>query len=235
MKRADDFHEVFQSDGRDLSGRYFDSDGTPSPKPGLLFVHGLHSDQSGYQRRAEVVSAALGAVCFTFDLSGHGESAGAGTLDEFTPRDHLLDVLAAYDKLTSHEQVDINRVGVCAASYGAYLTALLVSRRPVRRILLRAPGLYDDNDLDTPLSQRRASRADVNAPLLFEGLNDFGGEILILESEKDEYIPHSVIEAYLNASPRAHHEVIADATHVLKEPAWKEAFLKAIKNWFREL
>lgn len=224
---------VVRSGGRDLSGHLFDPDGGPSPRPGLLFVHGLRSDQGGYRRRAAVASAALGAVCLTFDLSGHGSSPGA--LDDLSPREHLLDMLAAYDELTGHGQVDVDRVGVCAASYGAYLSALLVSRRPVKRLLLRAPALYADDDLDTPLGRRRASRGDVRAPVLFQGLAGFGGDIMVLESERDESIPHSVIEAYLAAFPRARHEVIAGATHGLTEPAWQEQFLRGIVGWFGEL
>jgi pimeloyl-ACP methyl ester carboxylesterase len=224
---------VFRSGDRKLSGRFFGLDEGPYPRPGLLFVHGLSSDQRGYRQRAEATSAALGAVCLTFDLSGHGKSEGA--LGSLSPRDHLSDVLAAYDKLISHERVDGDRVGVCAASYGAYLAALLVARRPVSRILLRAPGLYDDSDLDTPLDQRRRSRGDARAPLLFQILNEFRGEILILESGKDTTIPHAVVEAYLNACPRAHHELMPEATHALTEPAWQETFLRIIIRWFGKL
>ena len=119
--------------------------------------------------------------------------------------------------------MDIARVGVCAASYGAYLSALLVSRRPVERLLLRAPALYADDDLHTPLGRRRASRADVRAPVLFQGFAGFGGDIMVLESERDEFIPHAVVEAYLEAFPRARHDVIAGATHALTEPAWQDS------------
>ena len=224
---------VIRSGGRDLAGHVFDPGGAPSSGAGLLFVHGLRSDQAGYRRRAQVASAALGAVCLTFDLSGHGKSQG--DLDELTPREHLADVLAAYDVLTGNAPVGTGRVGVCAASYGAYLAALLVSRRPVERLLLRAPALYADDDLDTPLGRRRASRADVRAPVLFQGLAGFGGDIMVLESERDEVIPHAVVEAYLEAFPRARHDVIAGATHALTEPAWQEQLVASILGWFGEL
>jgi uncharacterized protein len=224
---------VLSSAGRQLQARFFDPGGAPSPRPGLLFVHGLSSNQRGYQHRAEVASSALGAVCLTFDLSGHGRSTG--NFDDLSPADHLVDVLAAYDALVSHEGIDAARVGVCGASYGAYLAGLLVSRRAVRRLLLRAPALYGDDEYTVPLRQRRVSRADSRAPMLFESLDQFAGEVLVLESGEDELIPHAVIETYLKVCPQARYEVIPDATHGLEKPEWNEAFVSILIDWFEEL
>jgi uncharacterized protein len=44
--------------------------------PGVLFVHGWGGNQEQYLERARQ-AAALGCVCLTFDLTGHGR-----TLDE---------------------------------------------------------------------------------------------------------------------------------------------------------
>jgi pimeloyl-ACP methyl ester carboxylesterase len=221
------------SAGRHLAGRLFDSEAASSPKPGLLFVHGFGSDQRGYQQRAEKASAELGAACLTFDLSGHGGSDG--DRDDLSRRDHLQDVLAAYDRLRSEGGVDDNRIGVCGASYGAYLACLLTSQRPVKRLLLRAPAMYDDSGLDARRRDRCETRAGTEAPLLYQTLRDFPGEILVLESGWDEEIPRGIIKAYLDASPRTHHQVIPEATHGLTESAWQKTFLDTIITWFGEL
>src|ERR1700738_4340129 len=111
------------SGGRALQGRIFRPTRAEQRPGGLLFIHGLHSDQAGYAVRAEAAVDALGVVCLTFDLIGHGHSPGV--LDDLTPEDHLYDAIAAYDRL--RDQVDVARpIGVCGASYGACLAALLI-------------------------------------------------------------------------------------------------------------
>ena len=112
---------------------------------GLVFVHGLKSDQQGYIERAQAAADKLPCTCLTFDLSGHGGSGGDWS--ELFVKDHLDDVVAAYDAVSAQPQVDGERIGVCAASYGSYLTGRLVAIRPVARLLLRAPALYDDRVL----------------------------------------------------------------------------------------
>ena len=75
----------------------------------------------------------------------------------------------------------------------------------------------------------------MRAPVLFQGLAGFGGDIMVLESERDEVIPHAVVEAYLAAFPRARHDVVARATHALTEPGWQEQFVASILDWFGKL
>lgn len=216
-----------------LVGHVFEPAGAAIRRPAILFIHGLHSDQTGYMARAETVSTTLGAVCLTFDLGGHGKSDG--NLSELAPRDHLRDVLTTYSYLVSESDIDGSRLGVCGASYGGYLATLLVSQRAVKRLLLRAPGLYDDDDLDTPIAAGRKSRVPRNARLIFDALARFGGEVLVLESGRDELIPHDVIESYIAACPKATHRVIPGATHALSKPAWNEVFVATITEWFADL
>lgn len=198
----------------------------------MLFIHGLHSDQSGYQVRAEAAVKAFGLVCLTFDLSGHGHSSGV--LGDLSPQDHLDDVVAAYDAL-ARELSPPRHVGVCGASYGAFLTLLLIAQRPVERLLLRAPALVADGDLKVPLRERRPA-TPTNAAIALENLARFAGQVLILESGRDEVIPHRFIEAYLAACHgRASHEVIPDATHALTDEAWQRQFIDTILRWFQPL
>jgi len=200
--------------------------------PGLLFVHGLSSDQVGYWQRAEASSERLRTVCLTFDLSGHGSSEG--DVYELSPEDHLDDVVTAYDALAAHPAVDGDRVGVCGSSYGAYLAALLPARRPVSRLLLRAPALYDDRDLTTPLGRRRRTPTDGAAPRLFEALAGVAAGVLVVESGADEVIPRWVIHQYLRNCQRARHTAIDGAAHALA-PEFEQAFLDILIGWFARL
>jgi pimeloyl-ACP methyl ester carboxylesterase len=222
------------SKNRALKGTIFGAE-EPGDR-GLLFVHGLGSSQLGFLHRAETASAQLGMRCLTFDLSGHG--LDSPSVAQYSVYDHLEDALAAYDYLVTAAAPHAQRIGACGASYGAYLAALLSEYRSVRRLLLRAPALagvhveFPDPD-QVPVPAEFSGRSQA-----FDSLNvlsRFTGEVLILESEKDEVVRHPHITAHLAAFPRAEHEVIAGATHKLSEPAWDEVFIETIIRWFRDL
>ncbi len=218
------------SDGRVLSGTLVSAD-APSGA-GVLFVHGLGSSGATNVERAEAVSQHHSATCLAIDLGGHGDSTGR--LTQVTPRQNLADVVAAHDRLASTPGVDPTRIGVCAASYGAYLSILLSALRPVERLLLRAPALYADDCFDRVLGERR-SGDPTTAPTPLAHLGLFGGPVTIVESEHDEVISHDTVEAYLGALPRAVHVVQPDARHALTDPAWREAFQRIVVEFFATL
>jgi dienelactone hydrolase len=221
---------TIRSAGLDLAGTLFEPEGAAGAA-GVLFVHGLHSDQAGYRERAEAVRDRLGAVCVTFDLGGHGRSGGS--LAELTARAHHADMLAAYDLLAAQPSVDAARIGICGASYGAYLTALLTAERPTRRLLLRAPALYADEDLDTPV-ERRTGAWEGGPSVALERLARYDNDVLIVESALDDVITAATINAYLAACRRVTHEVIPDTGHVLVGPA-RDTFRELVVSWFAEL
>ena len=225
---------VFTSGNRTLQGVIFGpSDGD---LPGLLlFVHGLGSSQAGYAHRASAVSDSLAIRCLTFDLSGHGLSRAS--CERYSVYDHLEDVIAGYDYLMTTSTAGTERVGVCGASYGAYLAALLSGRRRVERLLLRAPAVAQDVDFpderQTPVPAYASGRVDAFDSLA--ALSRFTRPVIILESELDERIPPSQILLHLDACPQAKHEVIAGATHALTDPTWNSIFVDAIIRWFGDL
>lgn len=195
-------------------------------------MHGQGSSQRGYTDRAAAVSERLGATCLTFDLRGHGESDGDRST--LTPRDHLDDVVRAFDALLHAPGVNPGRVGVCAASYGAYLVSLILAKRQVRSVLLRAPALYSDAELDRPDPNRLSTveTAETAAPL--RAVAAHKGALLVVESERDEAIPHAIVESYLRASPGARHEVMLGAAHRLSDEREKERFVEIVVAWFAE-
>lgn len=207
---------------------------TSATTAGALFLHGWESSQRGYLPRAEAVSEDCGAVCLAFDLSGHGENADAPA-DTFSPSQHLEEATAAYDALAARTGVDPERIGVCGSSYGGYLAALLVGQRPVASLLLRAPALYPDAAFEFPPVQRRTELVATADALPLRNLARFGGPVLVVESERDELIPHEVVEAYVRSRAGIGHEVIAGAAHAMSEPAWNREYLALILEWARAL
>jgi pimeloyl-ACP methyl ester carboxylesterase len=212
--------------------------------PGMLCVHGWGGSQEQYLARAREI-AALGCISLTFDLRGHARNEPQQAV--VSREDNLRDVLAAYDELQSHPSVDEASIGVVGSSYGGYLAAILTTLRPVRWLALRVPALYPDANWEMPKKQlhkasdlhayrRRQVRPRDNRAL--KACAAFKGDVLIVESERDEIVPHRTIENYLEACTHAHsltYRVIAGADHGLSHAPAQRAYTEILVNWLTEM
>jgi dienelactone hydrolase len=211
--------------------------------PGVLLVHGWDGSQEQYIARAHEI-AALGCVCLTFDLRGHARHAAQRL--EVTREDNLHDVLAAYDTLVGHPSVDPASIAIVGSSYGGYLAALVSAMRRVRWLALRAPALYRDREWDKPKGE--LSRSDLLAyRRSLVGPKDnralaacaaFRGDVLIVESEHDQIVPHPVITNYRAAFQSVRsvtYRVISDADHALSKQMWRQAYGQLLVSWMTEM
>jgi pimeloyl-ACP methyl ester carboxylesterase len=221
----------FVSGQHKLVGNRFSPTGGQPSGTGILFIHGRGSDQSGYARRAAILSETTGAICLTFDLSGHGRSGGSRR--ELSPRDHLADSVAAFDTLVGSIGVDETQIGVCGASYGAYLAALLIAHHSARSLLLRAPALYPDTELDVKGADRLSSSETCDTAAALRNLSNYDRPVLILRSEHDEVIPNDVVEAYVSACRHGQLEIIPHAGHRLADEASQARFIDILVKWFQ--
>src|SRR3954467_14033967 len=127
-----------------------------------------------------------------------------------------------------------------------YLAAILTELRPVRWLALRVPALYKDEDWAVPKQQlkkyelaayrRRVISPDENRAL--GACAAFRGDVLIVESEHDDIIPHPVVANYMAAFEKAHsltYRVIEGADHGLSEEPWHQAFTTLLVNWVTEM
>ncbi|HEX2826331.1 MAG TPA: alpha/beta fold hydrolase [Burkholderiales bacterium] len=212
--------------------------------PGVLCVHGWGGSQQQYLARAREI-AALGCVSLTFDLRGHARTEPQQS--SVSREDNLNDSLAAYDELVDHPAVDAESIAVVGSSYGGYLAALLTTLRPVRWLALRVPALYEDDGWDLPKKQlhkvsdlhayrRRPVRPSENRALAACAM--FKGDVLIVESENDDIVPHRTIENYVEACTHAHsltYRVISGADHGLTQPAMQRAYTELVVSWLTEM
>ena len=211
--------------------------------PGILFIHGWTGSQEDDLARAQEI-AALGCVCLTFDLRGH-----AGTIalrGETTPEQNLKDVLAAYDFLATRPFVDSSAIAVVGASYGAYLGAILTSQRPAKWLSLRVPALYRDRHwrfpkgaldrLDLTLYRQQANGPVDNKALA--ACAAFAGNVLVVESERDDLVPHQTVASYIAAFSKARsltYRVIDRADHALSDEASRRAYTRLLVGWIKEM
>lgn len=229
-----------ESAGHRLSGTLV----TPATAlPGALFVHGWGGDQHQYLARARAV-AALGAVCLTFDLRGH--AATRDHRETVSRADNLRDVLAAYDLLVRQPGVDREAIAVVGSSYGAYLAAILTSERPVRWLGLRAPALYMDAGWTRPkvelhdggeLHSYRRRAIDPHTNRALRACLEFRGDVLIVESEHDDIVPHPTVANYLEACKGARsltYRVLEGADHALSDLASQYAYTALLVEWFEK-
>jgi uncharacterized protein len=211
--------------------------------PGVLFVHGWGGNQEQYLARAREI-AALGCIGLTFDLRGHARTEPQH--ETVSRAANLRDLVAAYDELARHPAVDANAIAVVGSSYGGYLATILSAERPIRWLGLRVPALYKDEDWELPKRQldkaelaayRRQPVAAADNRALAAGAA-FRGDVLIVESEHDDVVPHQVIANYRAAFAHAHsltYRVIEGADHGLSEPRWQKAYTALLAKWTTEM
>lgn len=214
-----------------------------SKVPGVLFVHGWGGSQERDLDRARGI-AGLGCVCLTFDLRGHLRDSPRQ--QSVTREENLRDLIAAYDCLHRHPAIDTQAIAVVGTSYGAYLSTILTTLRPVRWLSLRVPSLYRDEQWDTP--KRKLDRADLaryRSAFVPAAQNralaacmQFRGDVLLVESENDHLVPRSTIMSYRAAFQHAHsltHRVIDGADHGLTDKAAQQAYTSILVNWITEM
>lgn len=217
---------------------------TPASKvPGVLFVHGWGGSQEQDLTKASEI-AGLGCVCLTFDLRGHAR--WEAQRESVTREENLQDVIAAYDELARQPGVESDAIAVVGSSYGAYLAAILTTLRPVRWLALRVPALYRDAQWNTPklsldkadlaVYRRSPARIEDNRALL--ACSEFGGDVLLVESEHDEIVPHPTVASYAASFRKAHsltYRVISGADHALSSQACRKAYQSLLASWATEM
>lgn len=192
-----------------LDGTIFVPEGD-GPFSGVVFYHGRASDLTGYLPIGEEL-ALSGIAALAFNFSS----------DELSERQ--TDAESAFFFLQTRPQVDPEKMGVVGVSMGAYQAAIIASRLRVRSLVLRAPAVY-------PMNQ--------NSPSI-RAIREFDGDLLIVESELDEIIPHKIVELYLKNAVKAKRKenyVIKGSPHWLGDPdsPLREEFKHLVADWFSE-
>lgn len=235
---------TFSNGEQNLSGVIFYPTQLREKYPGILYAHGwTGSKDRGYQYAESV--AKLGFICFLFDYRGHGESGG--DLNSFTIAEFLTDILVAYDYFLTIKKVDKNNISGLGNSFGGYLLTIASLQRKFRNLALRAPADYPNEDFHKLKTISSHENNDImiwrrknklpSQTFALDVLSKFVGDILIMESEYDDAIPHETIENYMNAvkdKNKLTYVLLKGAPHSIMEGAFRDEIEKALVTWFKE-
>lgn len=209
----------------------------------ILFVHGWTSEKARSLQYAQAL-ADMGYICFLFDMRGHGTSEGDRTA--LTSREFLDDVVVAYDYLSKIKDVDANSISAIGSSFGGYLLALLCEKRKLKNLVLRAPADYPNEQFDalkarTPggdpaVVEWRKQAREYDGSFALTALHHFLGEVLFIESENDDKVPHQTIVNFMTALPhprQATRVFMKGAPHSIKEGPFRDEVQKILTEWFQ--
>lgn len=234
----------FSSCGKKLIGNVSYPKKLKELNPVILFIHGWTSQQNRHFYYMEELSK-LEFICMSFDMRGHGVSEGE--LKYLSRADFLNDVIAACDYLLRVKNVDRSKINVVGSSFGSYLGSVLTSKRKVKSLVLRVPADYTNTGFDKPqLKQARDEdtfswRSTSHKPresLALKSVSEFDGDVLIVESGKDELVDHQTIKNYLDAvkdKNKLTYIVMKDAPHSINHnEKFKEKFKEILISWFNK-
>ena len=221
------------SEGIKLKANLFYPEKLQEKNPAILFVHGWTSNQTRDIQNVKALGE-LGYICFTFDMRGHGEDKT--DLKSLSRTNFLNDALAAYDYLAKLPDVDPENISVIGSSFGSYTSVILTGKRAVKNLVLRVPANYNDEDFEFPWTNKRF---DENGSIAHKALHNFKGNVLIIESEKDEKVGQQTIENYKKAvkdQSLLSHVVMRGALHSIKQdPVKVKEYTNILVDWFGKI
>ena len=231
----------FVSEGNMLQGKLFFPENLNSKKPGLIFIPS--KSQEGQKEYADAV-AKKGYLAMTFDLHGYG--ASQGDAQSAIMASFLNDATAAYDQFILDKNVDPEKITAVGSSLGAYLAILLAERRHIENLVLQNPANFPDDVMARPVADynrdepvpewgQKLARLDSNASL--KAVHEFEGNILIVESEFDEFKAEKATENYITSIKDAgqlRHEILVGAKHYLADPLQRMQYQNKLLAWLQE-
>ncbi|HSX09790.1 MAG TPA: prolyl oligopeptidase family serine peptidase [Candidatus Saccharimonadales bacterium] len=97
---------------------------------------------------------------------------------------------------------------------------------------------FNDPKPDDPSSifPWRAEEKSFEEVRSLKAIHEFTGEVLIVESEHDDFIPHQTIENYKNAMRDNHlftYKFLSDADHSLRSGNSNVQYVEILVDWFK--
>jgi dipeptidyl aminopeptidase/acylaminoacyl peptidase len=213
-------------------------------KPAVLLVPGW--DDSKHEQYDRIGAALDEQGWFTRRVDFPGGRRQEVSREEMSRDQHLKELVAAYDSLVAQRVVEGSAVAFIGFSYGGYLGSLLSAQRPLQWMALRSPALYRDEDWFVPKEEldkdeldryRRGVRSpEENAALA--ACEAFEGDVLLIESEDDDTVPHPAVKSYKAAFRNARsfdYRLLEGADHELSSRAAQSRFIDELLRWMNQV
>lgn len=181
----------------------------------LLFIHGAGSSDRKRFEQLRTLLADRGIGSSSFDFIGHGESGGDLVGSSLESR-------VAQSSAVIDSQGISQPLSIIASSMGAYVAIKLTELYAVKNLILVAPAVYDTKSYNIPFGP--AFTKVIRSPFSWRGtdawkiLENYEGNLLIYKAEKDQIIPHEIIERIYDSAWKAQSRevvMIKEATHSL--------------------
>jgi len=231
---------------------------TSSPRtrvPGVVFFHGFTGDRMEshwmFVKCARALAKA-GIASLRFDFYGSGESEGE--FREVTLDGEIADARAAIEFFRRWVAIDPARTGLLGMSMGGAVAACVAAPTRVQALVLWSPlahpahlrtlaeiktvpvaGSDENRDYGGHLvSQRFLHDIEKVEPL--KSIARFKQPTLIIHPEKDEHLPLSHPEDYLQAAGSVTKEkvIIPGADHTFTSVEWEREVIERTVEWFRK-
>jgi len=240
-------HILMQNMDYKLKARMYGESDKQKTKPAIIFLSGWNPGKLSWTTSdfyAGFISKRMNFICLTVALRGMGSD---GNINNLKRSDFLNDSIMAYDFLSGIEGVDKSQINLVGESFGGYLACILTSKRLVKKLTLRVPTDFPDKGFaDTPqikfaglLTQEwKMQKHLYSDSYALDALHNYKGNILIVSSEKDEFIPLQTIENYLCAAKdplKIEYQVMKGAGHALLNPFRQWKYLKSIGRFNSDL
>ena len=196
-------------------------EGTSTKQIILTFVGFGSSKKSNFDFMAKLVNI-TGMSALVVDLSGHGESPF--NIDETVPAQHLLEATKAYDWIKSNYPE--TAIYVMGTSYGGFMAAYLTRFRPVEKLILRTPAIYEPSSFYTEHRLKdkiliREYRKDTEAlkkhPIFLQPPVSDAPTLLVVHGE-DKSVPVKTTDIYASVFD-AQVYVAEGFAHAFRDPA----------------
>jgi len=228
-----------------LNGRLYGKGGKHKHGSAILFISGWNPTT----RRVTTSNFYAGFsarkrnnICLTISLRGMGSE---GDINLLTRADFLEDVVAAYDYLANSPGVNRENIRVVGESFGAYLACLLSTLRPVKKMVLRVPTDFPDECFhDVPQIRItgnlscdwKSKKHSFTESYALKAVNEFQGSLMVVASEKDNFVPFQTTENFLAAVKdvtKLEYLFMKKASHGMLHPKLQWDYTRKLLNWLR--
>lgn len=204
----------------------------------LTFVGFGSSKKNNSEFVANIVTS-TGFSVLVVDLSGHGESPF--DVNDTMPAQHILEATKTYDWIVAtYPDSTIHAMGT---SYGGFVAAYLTRFRPVEKLVLRTPAIYEPKDFYTAHQHidklaareyRKNSNALNNHPLFLQEPISTPSTLLVVHGN-DASVPTETTDVY-GKKFSATSYVAEGFVHAFRDPSNPQDrvadYYSTVSNWF---